>query len=75
MTASGPGIKVLWVREPYLTEIVSGRKTIEVRVGYSNITRLRPGDLLRLNDRYLYEIRRVARYASFADLVQAKLGL
>ena len=64
--------KVLWIQERYLAEILTGRKTIEVRVAYSNIARLQPGDILRLNDRASYVIQRIARYAGFADLAQAE---
>lgn len=62
-------IKTLWVREEYLDWILKGRKTIEVRVGYSNIARLQAGDRLLLNAQHPYEIRRIGRYASFADLL------
>jgi ASC-1-like (ASCH) protein len=58
-------VKTLWVREPYLNEILAGRKTVEVRVGYENIRRLQPGDQLKLNDRYLATLRRIGRYADF----------
>ena len=61
--------KVLWVREPYLSLILSGRKTIEVRVGYENIRRLQPGDWLKLNDRHLATIQRVGRHANFEELL------
>jgi HAD superfamily hydrolase (TIGR01662 family) len=61
--------KVLWVREPYLSQILAGRKTVEVRAGYKNIRRLQPGDWLKLNDRYLAKVARVGRYASFEELL------
>jgi len=61
--------KVLWVREPYLSQILAGSKTIEVRVAYENIGRLQPGGWLKLNDRHLARIRRVGRYASFEELL------
>ncbi|MCD6290684.1 MAG: ASCH domain-containing protein [Anaerolineae bacterium] len=64
-----PRVKVLWVRPEYLDEILSGRKTIEVRVGYSNIRRLRPGDILRLNDVHPYRIRRITTYPDFETLL------
>ena len=63
-------IKTLWIRDKYLGWILEGRKTIEVRVGYSNIARLESGDLLMLNERYPYTIRRVGRYASFEALLE-----
>ena len=62
-------LKVLWIREPYLSLILSGRKTVEVRVGYKNIRRLEPGDRLKLNDRHLATVRRVERYADFEALL------
>ena len=61
--------KVLWVREPYLSQILAGRKTIEVRVGYKNIRRLQPGDRLKLNDRHVARVARIGRYASFEELL------
>jgi putative hydrolase of the HAD superfamily len=66
---TGGYLKTLWVREPYLGQILAGRKTVEVRVGYDNIRRLRPGDRLELNDRHLFAIRRTAHYADFEDLL------
>jgi ASC-1-like (ASCH) protein len=64
-----PREKVLWIRQPYLQQILSGRKTIEVRVAYSNISRLEAGDYLRLNDEHRVRIRRIGRYASFEDML------
>lgn len=61
--------KTLWIREPYLSQILAGQKTVEVRVGYDNIRRLHPGDLLKLNDRHVVTIRRIASYTDFEELV------
>lgn len=65
-----PREKVLWVREPYLQQILAGRKTVEVRVAYSNVARLEVGDVLRLNDRYPVRIRRIGRYVDFEELLR-----
>jgi ASC-1-like (ASCH) protein len=65
-----PQEKVLWVREPYLSQILAGRKTVEVRVAYANIARLQAGDVLLLNDEHRVRIRRIGRYADFAQLLQ-----
>lgn len=62
--------KTLWVRDEYLQEILTGRKDIEVRVGYSNIVRLQVGDVLRLNDRYPYVITRIGQYGSHEALLE-----
>jgi ASC-1-like (ASCH) protein len=65
-----PRVKVLWIREPYLQQILEGRKTVEIRVAYSNIARLEVGDILRLNDEHPVRIRRIGRYADFAELLR-----
>jgi ASC-1-like (ASCH) protein len=62
-------VKTLWIRDEYLAQILAGQKTIEVRVGYSNINRLKVGDSLLLNEQQQYIIRRVGRYADFEALL------
>lgn len=62
-------MKTLWIKDEYLAWILAGRKTIEVRVGYSNITRLKAGDPVLLNEKHLYTIRRIGWYASFDELL------
>lgn len=64
--------KVLWIKEAYLAQILAGHTTVEVRVGYPNILRLRPGSPLRLNDAHPARVRRVAVYPDFATLVRAE---
>jgi len=61
--------KTLWIKEEYLQFILDGQKTVEVRVAYKNIARLRAGDRLLLNDRHPFLIRCVTRYADFAELL------
>ena len=67
-----PHTKTLWVKDEYLQQILSGRKTVEVRVAYSNIARLEPGDRLLLNGQYLYLITAIRRYPDFEALVAAE---
>lgn len=64
--------KSLWLKDEYLRQILAGRKTVEVRVGYANITRLQPGDVLVLNDRHRYVITAVRRYPDLEALVAAE---
>ncbi len=68
----GVRTKTLWIRPEYLEWILAGRKTIEVRVGYPNIVRLRPGDRLLLNGVHAYRIVRIADYPDFEALLQAE---
>ncbi len=67
-----PHTKTLWVKDEYLQQILSGRKTVEVRVAYSNIARLEPGDGLLLNGQYPYSITAIRRYPDFEALVAAE---
>ena len=61
--------KTLWIKDEYLRMILDGRKTIEVRVAYSNLARLAPGDRLLLNEKHAYIIDRIEHYASFEELL------
>jgi putative hydrolase of the HAD superfamily len=65
-------VKTLWVREPYLAQILAGHKTVEVRVGYENIRRLQPGDRLKLNDRHLAVIRHIGHYPDLKALMDGE---
>lgn len=62
-------MRTLWIKYEYLQQILVGDKTVEVRVGYPNILRLKVGDTVHLNQRYAATIRRIARYASFVELL------
>ncbi len=61
--------KTLWIKDEYLQLVLAGRKTVEVRVGYSSIRRLQVGDQLLLNDQHPFVIRRIGCYASFEELL------
>ncbi len=61
--------KTLWIKDEYLQLILAGRKTVEIRVAYSNIARLQVGDRLLLNEQYPFIIQRIGRYASFEELL------
>ena len=67
-----PHTKTLWIKDEYLQQILDGRKTVEVRVAYSNVARLEPGDSLLLNGQYPYLITAIRRYPDFEALVAAE---
>ncbi len=67
-----PRVKTLWIKDEYLQHILAGRKTVEVRVAYSNIARLEPGDILLLNDQHSYVITAIRRYPDFGAMVAAE---
>jgi ASC-1-like (ASCH) protein len=64
--------KLLWIRPKYLEWVLSGRKTVEVRVAYPNILRLEVGDVLVLNELHRYRITRITRYPDFSALLAAE---
>lgn len=67
-----PRVKTLWIKDEYLQQVLTGRKTVEVRVAYRNITRLEPGDTLLLNDLHPYVISDIRHYTDFDTLVAAE---
>ena len=59
----------------YFDLVASGRKTIEVRVQYPNLRKLAPGDRIRFicgRDDVLTVVKRVARYRSFEEMLDAE---
>jgi ASC-1-like (ASCH) protein len=67
-----PRTKTLWIRDEYLNQVLEGRKTVEIRVAYSNIARLETGDVLLLNDQHPYVIAAVRCYPDFEAMVAAE---
>jgi len=67
-----PRTKTLWIKDEYLRDILSGRKRVEIRVAYSNVARLEPGDILLLNDQHRYVIMAIRRYPNFETMVAAE---
>lgn len=46
------------IKRPYFDAIMSGRKTLEVRVGYDNIKRLKAGELLQFETEHTSGVAR-----------------
>lgn len=68
-------IRKMRIKKPYYDAIMSGRKTLEVRVGYSSIKRLRVGELLQLETNYAsgaVRIKAIRIYRSFTKLLAAE---
>lgn len=62
--------KTLWIKRQFLEEILGGRKTIEVRVGYRSIQELKPGMRLLLNEKHEIGIKDVRRYPTFSEMLE-----
>ncbi|MFV2018204.1 ASCH domain-containing protein [Micromonospora sp. LOL_023] len=59
----------------YFDLLAAGRKTIEVRVQYPNLRNLAPGQHIRFvcgRDEALTKVKRVSRYDSFEQMLDAE---
>ena len=60
------------IKRPYYDAIMSGRKTLEVRIGYNSIKRLKEGQPLQLKNRHAFGVMRIKSiriYNTFADML------
>jgi len=68
----GATVRKMRIKRPYYDAIMSGRKTLEVRVGYDSIKRLKAGQLLQLETGHtsgVVRIRSIRIYDNFADML------
>lgn len=71
----GDPVRKMRIKKPYFDAIMEGRKTLEVRVGYNSIKRLKAGGLLQLETGHtsgVVRIRAIRIYDSFADMLAAE---
>ena len=67
----GANVRKMRIKKPYFDAIMEGRKTLEVRVGYNSIKRLRAGQMLRLETGHTsgtVRIKSIRIYDSFVDM-------
>ncbi|MDO4773655.1 MAG: GNAT family N-acetyltransferase [Candidatus Saccharibacteria bacterium] len=68
----GVVVRKMRIKRPYFDAIMSGRKTLEVRVGYDNIKRLEAGGLLQLETGHtsvVVRVKSIRIYNNFADML------
>lgn len=68
----GATVRKMRIKRPYYDAIMSGRKTLEVRVGYDNIKRLKAGEMLQLETGHtsgVVRIKSIRIYDNFADML------
>ena len=71
----GDPVRKMRIKKPYFDAIMSGRKTLEVRVGYNSIKRLNSGELLQLETGHssgVVRIKSIRVYDSFADMLSSE---
>ena len=64
----------LRIRRYYFDHIDSGRKPLEVRVGYSHIKKIKEGDTITFKDysTQAFNVIRVKRYEDFAEMLDTE---
>lgn len=68
-------VRKMRIKKPYFDGIMSGRKTLEVRIGYNSIKRLKEGQLLQLENGHasgVVRIKSIRIYDRFADMLAAE---
>jgi len=68
-------MNVMRIKRPYYDAIMSGQKTLEVRVGYDNIKRYKAGELIQLETSQVsgvVRIKAVRTYGSFRAMLDAE---
>lgn len=71
----GDPVRKMRIKKPYFDAIMEGRKTLEVRVGYNSIKKLRSGQLLQLETGHtsgVVRIKSIRIYRSFADMLSSE---
>lgn len=75
LNKKGVPIRKMRIKKPYFDAIMSGRKTLEVRIGYNSIKRLKEGQLLQLENGHtsgVVRIKSIRIYRKFADMLAAE---
>ncbi|MEU7901325.1 ASCH domain-containing protein [Actinoplanes sp. NPDC049118] len=75
VTEAPPRAREMNLYRRYFDLLAAGRKTIEVRVQYPNLRNLAAGQLIRFvcgRDEALTKVKRVARYESFEQMLDAE---
>ena len=75
LNKEGVPMRKMRIKRPYYDAIMSGKKTLEVRVGYNSIKRLKAGGLLQLETGHtsgVVRIRAIRIYDNFADMLAAE---
>ena len=63
---------ILRIKKIYFEELFSGRKSLEVRVGYPDIIRIKPGDVITFENYgpNLFDVVRVSIYKNFQQMLE-----
>jgi ASC-1-like (ASCH) protein len=61
--------RLMWIKKRFFDLILSGEKTLEVRVLYPNLRSIQKGELVTLNNQATIRIKDVRRYSTFEEML------
>ena len=62
-------MKFMRIKKEFLNFILSGEKSLEVRVLYPNLKSIKPGDLINMNNQAIIRVKDVRKYPSFKKML------
>jgi len=61
--------RLMWIKRRFFDLILSGEKTLEVRVLYPNLRSIRQGELVNLNNQATIRVKDVRKYSTFEEML------
>lgn len=61
--------RLMWIKKRFFDLILSGEKTLEVRVLYPNLRSIQKGELVNLNNQATIRVKDVRRYSTFEEML------
>ena len=61
--------RLMWIKKRFFDLILSGEKTLEVRVLYPNLRSIRKGELISLNNQATIRVKDVRKYSTFEEML------
>lgn len=61
--------RLMWIKRRFFDLILSGEKTLEVRVLYPNLRSIQKGELVNLNNQTMIRVKDVRKYSTFEEML------
>jgi ASC-1-like (ASCH) protein len=61
--------RLMWIKRRFLDLIISGEKTLEVRVIYPNLRSIQKGEFINLNNEATICVKDIRKYSSFKEML------
>jgi ASC-1-like (ASCH) protein len=61
--------RLMWIKRKFFDLILSGEKTLEVRVLYPNLRSIQKGELVNLNNQATIRVKDVRKYPTFEEML------